>query len=193
MRLFTLEVTNPGDAAETYSLEVGGVDGAAVDLADTATVGPGETVALTLAIATDPSLSNVSQDFVVTATGTLGGQDKVVGMVEIGANLLRPATTGGVVLGLTEHDLQVGAAGTAQTEVVVTNTGSREMLYNLSVTLPPGFGGGLLRRRLRFPGRFSAHDSDADRAGRVRRLGSADGSGQSRRAIRSRRMMWSLR
>ena len=145
---FTLEVTNPGDAAETYSLEIGGIDGAAVDLADTATVGPGETVALTLAIATDPSLSNVSQDFVVTATGTLGGQDKVVGTVEIGANLLRPATTGGVVLGLTEHDLQVGAAGTAQTEVVVTNTGSREMLYNLSVTLPPGFGGGLLRTRL---------------------------------------------
>lgn len=150
---YSLTVKNPTSIQVTYDLSIQGVPSAWMDLASSVTV-PAEseaTVALTLT--SDPFAALAEYGFVVTATanGTTGSV--VASLILEGDPVVPEAETQahGVVVSLTPTQATAGQGTDAFFTVRVTNTGSETDLFDLSVTLPAGFVGGLEQDPIEVP------------------------------------------
>jgi uncharacterized membrane protein/transglutaminase-like putative cysteine protease len=138
---YTLTIENPTSQPVSYDLAVQGIPADWVDLATSVTVPAGGSSQVVLKITSDQFAAAADYNFIVTAT-TGGMTSSVEGALDIFGSFVQPADpqSHGVVVSLLPQSNTAGQGTSARYTARVTNTGSANDTFILSVNgLPPEF------------------------------------------------------
>jgi uncharacterized membrane protein/transglutaminase-like putative cysteine protease len=137
---YTVTVTNPEEGADTFFLSVLGVPDGWVNVPAFVQVDAKSSTTVTLALTSDALAALGDYGFTVTADNHSGAADSVSGdLVLAGQPPVLDTEAHGVVLTLTPAQGTGGQGTPASYVVQVTNTGSADEAFSLSVTgLPAG-------------------------------------------------------
>jgi uncharacterized membrane protein len=134
---YTVQLTNPYSTAVTYNLATEGLDGFTVGLASSVTVPAGQTVTIPLDLTIPLTSATVTTGFDVLASTTSGVSDSVEGELTVLPHVA--LQTRAVSLALGPAEAVCGQGDSVQYQVTVSNVGSVEDTYALSITgLPSG-------------------------------------------------------
>jgi Ca2+-binding RTX toxin-like protein len=136
---YTIVVKNPSTSVVDYDLTVEGLPDAWVEILSHVTIPAGNPQALSLTLRTDPLAPLGEHGFAVKASA-LGIDAAVLGSVVLaGEPVLPNGDVRGVVASLTPGQATAGQGTPAIFTLRVTNVGSVEDTYSISVTAPDGF------------------------------------------------------
>ncbi len=134
---YAVQLTNPYSTAVTYDLTTEGLDGFTLSLASSITVPAGQTVTTPLDLTVPLTSAAITTGFEVLASTNSGVSDSVEGELTVMPQVA--LQTRAVSLALAPAEAVSGQGDSVQYQVTVTNVGSVEDTYALSVAgLPSG-------------------------------------------------------